>query len=214
MSRVHDRRAGMTTCLLVLGMLVSSACTPTTALRQNAAPLSAEPPTGNDASVADDRNAQLMWAARNGDTARVKRLLEEDVDPNVRDADGETALFAAASSMRGDTVQALLDAGAEVNAANSRNGWTPLMIAAFFGAVDGVRLLLQAGADVNATNQYGETALLQATFQGQDEVVKLLLAAGADVAPRNDKGFTALRAAKYKKFTGIVQALEDSGARQ
>ncbi|MBI5460804.1 MAG: ankyrin repeat domain-containing protein [Gammaproteobacteria bacterium] len=179
-------------------------------LSQRVAPVVAQAQDGTRNEAASN----FIKAARDGDADGVRRFLVTGVKPDARNADGETALLAAASSMNAETVKMLVAAGADVNVASTENGWTPLMTAAFFGATESVRVLLDAGADVNATNQYGETALLQATFRGQDDVVKELLAHGADVAPHNDKGFTALRAARYKQFTGIVQALEDSGARE
>lgn len=213
MSR-RQRSLRVATLGLAVGCaLLSSACTQMSA-RHAGAPQGAAPMAQTAAAPQTDAVSQAFWAARNGEAATLRRLLAEGVDPDTRAADGETLLLAAASSISADTVQALLDAGADANAASTLNGWTPLMTAAFFGGADCVRLLLDKGADIDATNHYGETALLQATFQGQDEVVKTLLARGADASPKNDKGFSALRAAKYKKFTGIVQALEESGARR
>lgn len=215
MSGCAYRRCGVGVCLIGLGAVLLSACGQMPSREESAqqsAPAAVQ--AQNAGATQNDKVTELIRAARSGDTEAVQRALAAGASPDARSAEGEPALLAAASSKNPETVQALIKAGADVNAASRENGWTPLMAAAFFGVTESVRALLDAGADVNATNHYGETALLQATFQGQDNAVKELLAHRADVAPSNDKGFTALRAARYKKFTGIVQALEESGARQ
>ena len=89
---------------------------------------------------------------------------------------GEDFVTAAAN---GDTatVQALLDAGADVNAKNNE-GVTALMWAAGVGGTDAVQVLLDAGADVNAKHKSG-TALVWAQKKGHTEVVEILKKAGA-----------------------------------
>lgn len=208
------RSSGAHVWLVCLSVLVLSACSsaPPREGAQLAPGLAAE--TQGVGATQDEPTLKFIKAARDGDADSVRSFLATGIKPNVRNPDGDTALLAAAASMSVETVKVLVEAGGDVNAASTENGWTPLMTAAFFGAADCVRVLLEGGADVNATNKYGETALLQATFRGQDDAVKVLLEHGADVKPHNDKGFTALRAARYKQFTGIVQALEDSGARE
>ena len=78
---------------------------------------------------------------------------------NARDNEGTTALVFAALGGDAETVQALLDAGADVNAKNS-DGWTALMQAASGGDAETVQALLDARADVNAKDNDGVTALI------------------------------------------------------
>ena len=59
-----------------------------------------------------------------------------------------TPLFIAAQAGRADTVQLLLEAGADVN--RTDNYATPLIAAVLSGSEETIKLLLEAGADVDA----------------------------------------------------------------
>ncbi len=116
-----------------------------------------------------------------------------------------------------EKVRALIDAGADVNAATEK-GSTALMFAVYKGHVEIVKLLLAAKADVNAANKDGATALMWATLDRSVEwdcsvgIAKLLLEAGADVNYADESGWTALMAAVYDGHTDIVELLLKAGA--
>lgn len=77
-------------------------------------------------------------------------------------------------------VKVLLDAGAEVNIADSRQT-TPLMLAAASGGADAIKLLLDHEADVNAKEAArGQTALMFAAALNRGAAIKVLMARGAD----------------------------------
>lgn len=88
-----------------------------------------------------------------------------------------------------ETVQLLLEKGAQVNAQDEK-GKTALMRAAFAGDTEAVRLLLEKGAQVNVQDSAGDTALMHAA--GNVPSVELLLKHGADRNIKNAKGWTAL----------------------
>ena len=120
---------------------------------------------------------QVLRAARSGDAA-LKALLNQGVDINATDNDGETALMEAADGRNAEVVRVLIANGANVNAADE-DGETALMIAADEGRAETVRLLLEAGANVNARDEDGETALDKAIDERKHKVAELLRAAGA-----------------------------------
>ena len=77
-----------------------------------------------------------------------------------------TALHWAARADRVELVQALIRAGAPVNAMN-RYGVTPLSLAAVNGSAAVVDALLEAGADANTVGADGETVLMIAARTGR-----------------------------------------------
>jgi len=72
---------------------------------------------------------QLQDAARKGDSAAVKALLDEGVDVNTRFRYNATALFFACDAGNVDVVKVLLDHGADLNLKDTFYGFTPLMLA-------------------------------------------------------------------------------------
>lgn len=107
-------------------------------------------------------------------------------------------------------VQVLLQAGAEVDAADS-SGWTPLLRAARRGHVEVMNGLLAAGADINATDRLGWTSLLRAARNGDLEAVNSLLKAGTHVDAQNSEGNTALMLASVWGQVEVVDILLKTG---
>jgi ankyrin repeat protein len=119
-----------------------------------------------------------MQAAHAGNLAMVKSLIEAGADVNARDERGWGALAKAvynADLDRGfaDVAQALLDAGADVEAAIGY-GVRPLMLAAGYGETAVAEVLLNAGADVLARNEGGLTALMMVKQKHYVDVINLL----------------------------------------
>jgi ankyrin repeat protein len=79
------------------------------------------------ASYASD-GLELIQAAEQGNIAKVKTLLAQKVDVNIKDIYGRTALMRASQNGHNEIVKILLAHGADVNAKNSK-GITALMCA-------------------------------------------------------------------------------------
>ncbi len=79
----------------------------------------------------------------------------------------------AASNGHADTLQALIDAGADVDDINLA-GVTSLMLAVGNGHIGSVKTLLEDGADVHVKSNKGSTALSLAKMQGHHTIVQLL----------------------------------------
>ena len=92
---------------------------------------------------------------------KINELINSSDDINVKGKNGDTLLMlAAAFNNNPNTIKALIRAGADVNAANSR-GWTPLMSALANDANSNphiIKILIEAGADINAKSNTGITA--------------------------------------------------------
>lgn len=83
-------------------------------------------------------------------------------------------------SKRNDTVQILLNKGADINLCK-KNGASPLYIACIQGHNSIVQLLLRRGASINSYSQDGGSLLCKACHEGHHTAVKTLLSNGADV---------------------------------
>jgi len=121
----------------------------------------------------------LHRAAGRGHLRIVQALLQADgVQVDARDRDRRTPLHNAAvgcGPKNPRVVQALLQAGADPNAAD-RSGWTPLHSAIFYNAPTTiVEALLDGGADPEARDSYDATPLHRACRNRRLDVVKLLI---------------------------------------
>ena len=92
---------------------------------------------------------------------------------DIKDQYGKTSLHIAAQAGDTNAVQALSQAGADINT-RDEFGTTPLIEASRCGHDQIVRMLIQAGADVNACNQLGDTPITAASYHGHDKVVQLI----------------------------------------
>jgi uncharacterized protein len=148
----------------------------------------------------------LVDAARNGDTATLRSLIQKKAEINAAEPDGSTALQWA--SYRGDleSVDLLLRASANVNAATDL-GVTALWLASETGNTAVVRRLLEAGANPNPALISGETPLMVAARSGYLEICELLLNKGADANAHGSRGQTALMWAVSEKHPEVVKTL-------
>jgi ankyrin repeat protein len=120
---------------------------------------------------------------------------------------------AAAAAMRrdGEALRRLIEAGADVNAAQP-DGATALHWAAYHGDVSQATLLLGAGADVSAANRNGSTALWLAASHGDAPMVAALLAGGASANEALPLGRRPLMLAARSGSAAAVRALLEAGA--
>ena len=136
-------------------------------------------------AVGPDRGADMMLtmgstpllrAAKAGDVAAVRLLLDHGANPNLANIQGVTPLMAAA--------------GLGSNEIDTRGRFKtqPEQVAS-------IDLLVKAGAEVNAQDRNGQTALHGAALFGYNDVVKDLVAHNADVNAKDKKGMTPLDSA-------------------
>ena len=160
-------------------------------------------------SLQSTGSSQLVEAARNGDTARVRALLEQEVDPNTADKSGATPLWVAIENRHHETAELLVSRGARVDAAF--DGFTPLAKAALDGNTKATNILLRSGADAEARNKYGATPLLIAAEHGRVGVARALLDHGVAIDADND-GATSLYMAVQSECAPVIELLVARGA--
>jgi uncharacterized protein len=152
-------------------------------------------------------------AARSGDKAAVRDLLQHGANVDAASADGMTALHWVAERGDADIATMLVRAGANVDATTRLGGYTPLLLAAKDGHAPVVELLLQAGADANAPTTTGTTPLMFASASGVVDAVTRLLDYGADADAReSSRGETALDFAAAAGRDQAIRALTARGA--
>jgi uncharacterized protein len=117
----------------------------------------------------------LMRAARKGDVATVRLLLEHGADPRLATANGATAvMYAAGLGGLGRFGIYELNRGTEAD------------------RMEIVSLCLERGADVRAANDAGQTALHIAALEREDAFVQLLADRGARLDAADKDGRTPL----------------------
>jgi ankyrin repeat protein len=168
--------------------------------------------SGDTASPSSDAKAtRMMEALRDGNRQAVRKILRDDPKiVGLKGRGGATPLMYAALYGDADSVQALLEHGADPNIKNDV-GATALMWAV--DDLEKTRLLLDHGADVNARSDDNRTPLLIAAgWYGASAVVKLLLAHGANPSVVGARQFTPLAEAAWAADGAAFQSLVEHGA--
>ena len=174
----------------------------------------------------NSKETPLFWAARAARAENVK-LLCEDRGSAVEGEDktgsewkkvlgainsgGYTVLHVAAMSNRLgrlDTVRALVEAGAAVDAAADarlQNKITPSAIAATRGDLKLLELLVDLGADLAITDKLNRTLAMLAAMNGHAHVLSYLMGAGVNVDAQDSSENTAVH---YAAAYGWVECLK------
>jgi uncharacterized protein len=149
-----------------------------------------------DAALAEGATP-LMRAARFGDVAAMRVLLEAKADPSLMEKDRTTVLMLAAGAgwRTGETILGGTDYGEESD------------------AIEAVKLCLDRGADVNAVDEDGLTALHHAVPRGSS-VVRLLVERGAALDVKDTFGRTPLDVAQGVRAKGEAQRMRTSPIRE
>jgi uncharacterized protein len=145
---------------------------------------------GFDPNSRDDKGQNLLYLSQREGAFRVAQVLLDhpQVQIDLPNKVGETALMMAALRDQGLWVTKLLDKGARIEGAveGDRPGWTPLHYAAAAPGTKALVVLLARGARVDARSPNGTTPLMMAAQYGPEAAVDALLKQGADAGLRND----------------------------
>ena len=136
----------------------------------------------------DEGTTPLMRAARAGDSAVMRLLLDKGADPKLTTKDGNTALMFAA--------------GVGYRDKNTRGSESE--------ALEALKVALGQGFDLNQANAKGETALHGAALRGADTIVQFLVEHGAKLDAKTKQGFTPLDVAMGKNSFAALPVPHDS----
>lgn len=151
-------------------------------------------------------------AAANGNNVAVMGFLDKYsafIDEKV--IGGYTALIKAAEAGKNDTVELLLQRGANPEI-GERYHLTGMMVAAMRGCTDTIAILLENGASVDTKSKAGRTALMYAAGRGQVKAAAFLLEAGAGINEVAENKKTPLIIAAQAGEAEMVNFLLEQGA--
>lgn len=164
-------------------------------------------------SAAGRADSPVADAAMGGDTQRVMALLAQGADVQTAHPDGMTALHWAARYSNVELADALVYAGANLDAVTRLGHHTPLHVAALTGTESVVAILLNGGSDPGARSTSGATPLHLAAQAGNAQAVAALLEHGADPnVLESTWGQTPLMFATAANRIGAVRVLMERGA--
>jgi hypothetical protein len=146
----------------------------------------------------EDPGDELFDAARRGDAATVKALLDRGVDVDTKFRYGATALSYASDKGHLEVVKVLLERKADVNVKDTFYNATPIIWAAQKGHAKIVEALLYAGAEGR------DDALAIGASGGHLELVQVLLAKGDFKAETLSDALVAAERGKHTEIAGLL----------
>ena len=162
-------------------------------------------------AVNKDGATPLLLACSAAHEGAVRLLLKVKADTNIADGDGDTTLHAATYCSE-ETLQAVIDYGAHVNAVNKR-GRTSLLLSCFYRQMDSVKVLLEAGADPTIADEEGFSCL-HAAIDGRcsTDILQALIHHGAHIDAARKDGTNAFLRACTTGQSESVNFLVEAGA--
>ncbi|NXK87551.1 ASB3 protein, partial [Formicarius rufipectus] len=162
-----------------------------------------------------DRCSAVGLAAREGNTAILRELIQQGYSIDVPDNRRWLPLHEAAAHDSSECLRLLLRAAPSEDYIHSRTfeGLCALHLSARHGSLECLRVLLEAGADLNDVTTDATTPLFLAVENRHAEVVKFLLQHGAKVEGAHCwSGWNSLHQASFQGSTEIMEILLEKGA--
>lgn len=153
----------------------------------------------------------LIGATCGGSHKIVETLLTKDVDVNIVDMQGKTALLIACEEGYHEIATLLIDKKADLYIGDSIDT-SPLHAACCAGNNDIVKTLINSFADMNIIDVHGETPLHKACRNGYVNVIQTLLTEGADINKASVYGYTPADLARTEgniEDVGLLKYLEN-----
>lgn len=152
----------------------------------------------------------LHFASKGSSLQCVKLALDNDLNLNVKDVNGQTSLHIAAKYGRADIVQLFIEKHGACPDMKDNKLRTPLHYAARNGHSEVVEILLKNKANFRILDQVGLGAIQYAISNRHIDTAKLLFTKGADIESMG--GFTPLHQAADVGCSEITSFLLENGA--
>ena len=156
----------------------------------------------------------LTEAAALGDEETVRRLLQQGIDPDWRDAKGETALVHAARKGHVSIARLLLEKGADPYGAGRQESWdlTPFEAASEEGQTEVLSVLLETTLGIRMDMQFAEIGRRLDGAAGRAKLLTLIFGSeGEQTEKENYQGQTPLMEAAYNNNVSLVNLLLGAG---
>ena len=146
--------------------------------------------------------------------AKLRALLDGGADANAADDEGTPALHLAVRELHLGCMQALLEAGAGVNARSSESGETAAHLAVYDGFGEGLKLLLDCSSDLTLADDDGSSCLHLAAASkfASPDIIMTLMDAGAPARATDKAGRQPSHLAAARGRVSVLEALHASDA--
>ena len=152
-------------------------------------------------------NFTLLEACKHGYADRVAVLLKSpNVEVNLQNNDGCTALMITSFEGHIEVVRLLLENGAHIDLQDIK-GRSALQHASSKGHLHVIQILLENGAQVDLQDENGWSALMHASSKGYVLVVEMLLENGAKIDLQDNGGWTPLMIAYQNGHEDVIASL-------
>jgi ankyrin repeat protein len=161
--------------------------------------------------VSSKFNNSAIIAAYEGDLQKLQEAINEAVDLNKKNQNGETALIIAIKNGHNKLASIIIEAGADINPINE-SGKSALSYAAQTGDLELLKSLVSLGADKNIRSKAKQHNLLMLAIGGNHpELIPELIKIN-DINARDSKNSTALILAVDKNNIESIKTLLMHGA--
>lgn len=141
----------------------------------------------------------------------LNRCIDQKLDLNAKDKDGNTPIHLAAQYNLLELVQILIDGEADLNSRNFLYA-TPMHTAIENGSNEVIQELIEAGAELEARNNRARTPLHEAAMNGNREAAICLIDNFADIHALMEKDMQPLHLASWYGQADVVELLIERGA--
>ncbi len=163
----------------------------------------------------DKQPLDFFDAVNNGNESKLRNLIKQGVDVNIRDRDGKPGILIAVEKKHNGIVRILLDNGVDPNGNYFRSGSADLFVFAVHNNnLEAAEHLVRKGINANFNHRYkgGKSALMIAIEQDRLSLINLLLDKKMNFDLTDEFGNTALMYAAQRNMVSTVRKLLEKNA--